>query len=509
MHSGTDDEQLGPHGHGERQAGDARPPRRRRWPPASRRRVTPVRTRPAAPARPGRHRCPGSRRCSRWRSWCRPGCARATTRAAAARHQITEPWADATAVPTTTGTTATGRVRGRAPATQRFTTSSPTDGAPWRGQTTARALPRGNRPPRRPGLRRRAAGGVGRRRRRPAGRPAAGPARPGDPARASWRPPASSGPRGRDRLRRGRPVDAGDALVVATSGTTGSAERGRAHPPCRDGIGPGDPRPARRRAGPAPVAGLPAPQPRRRSVRGDPGPPHRHAARGAGRVRPRTRCGPRPGPRCSCRWWRPRSRRVGADPFHTVVLGGSAPPPGLAANVVTTYGMTETGSGVVYDGVPLDGVEVSFAPARPRSGCGGPCCCGPTGTARRRSTPDGWLATGDAGHLDAAGLLHVDGRLSDLIVTGGENVWPAAVEAVLRRHPGRRPGRGRRPARPGVGPAGGRLGRPLRDRRPAGARRPAPPGQEQLGAWAAPRELILVESLPRTAIGKVRRDALT
>src|SRR4051794_41121054 len=46
--------------------------------------------------------------------------AKETTRAAAARHQMTEPWAEATAVPTATGTTATGRVRGRAPASHRF-----------------------------------------------------------------------------------------------------------------------------------------------------------------------------------------------------------------------------------------------------------------------------------------------------------------------------------------------------------------------------------------------------
>ena len=51
-------------------------------------------------------------------------------------------------------------------------------------------------------------------------------------------------------------------------------------------------------------------------------------------------------------------RRVDPAAFRTVVLGGSAMPPHLPPNAVTTYGMTETGSGVVYDGVPLDGVEV-------------------------------------------------------------------------------------------------------------------------------------------------------
>ena len=44
--------------------------------------------------------------------------------------------------------------------------------------------------------------------------------------------------------------------------------------------------------------------------------------------------------------------------FRVIVLGGAAPPPVVPPNAVTTYGLTETGSGVVYDGVPLDGVEV-------------------------------------------------------------------------------------------------------------------------------------------------------
>ncbi len=55
--------------------------------------------------------------------------------------------------------------------------------------------------------------------------------------------------------------------------------------------------------------------------------------------------------------------RVKADAFYKVVLGGSAPPVSVPPNVVTTYGMTETGSGVVYDGVALDGVEISLSPA--------------------------------------------------------------------------------------------------------------------------------------------------
>jgi O-succinylbenzoic acid--CoA ligase len=195
-------------------------------------------------------------------------------------------------------------------------------------------------------------------------------------------------------------------------------------------------------------------------------------------------------------------RRLDPSRFRTVVLGGSSPPAGLAANVVTTYGLTETGSGVVYDGRPLDGVGVDIdtggqirlrAPMLLR--------------AYRDGTvpvdPDGWLPTGDAGSLDPDGRLCVDGRLSDLIITGGENVWPAAVEAILVRHPG--------VAEAMV------AGRPDPEwgQRVVAWIVPAadPPALDDLRAlvkqhlapFAAPRELVLTESLPKTTLGKVVR----
>jgi O-succinylbenzoic acid--CoA ligase len=201
-------------------------------------------------------------------------------------------------------------------------------------------------------------------------------------------------------------------------------------------------------------------------------------------------------------------RRVGADRFHTVVLGGSGPPAELPANVVTTYGMTETGSGVVYDGVPLDGVEVEVGVggSEIRVRCPMLLRCYRDGHVPLDA--DGWFATGDSGWIDAGGRLHVEGRLSDLIISGGENIWPSPIEAALLSHP--------RVAEAAV------AGVPDRE---WGQRvvawivptdRADPPALEELRSlvaetvapFAAPKEVVVVGSLPRTSIGKVRRDLL-
>jgi O-succinylbenzoic acid--CoA ligase len=199
--------------------------------------------------------------------------------------------------------------------------------------------------------------------------------------------------------------------------------------------------------------------------------------------------------------------RVRGAPFYKIVLGGSAPPASLPANAVTTYGMTETGSGLVYDGVPIDGAEVSISPA------GEVMVRGPMlmRAYRDGTVPfdaDGWFPTGDGGHFDADGKLQVDGRLSEMIITGGENVWPLAVESILRQHPGVAevavsgrpdPEWGERVVA-WVVPDGG-AGAPALDDLRALVR-------EQLAAFAAPRELVLVPSLPKTSIGKLRRHDL-
>ena len=200
----------------------------------------------------------------------------------------------------------------------------------------------------------------------------------------------------------------------------------------------------------------------------------------------------------------------GAGWFRTIVLGGQAPPPDRPANCVATYGMTETGSGVVYDGHPLDGVEV-------RIGAGEVWLRGPMLLRAYRDgsdpkTPDGWLPTGDSGQLGPDGRLQVTGRLDDVVISGGENIWPVAVEAVIRRHPevadvavgGRWDAEwGERVVAYVVAEPGSDAGDPavlLAEIRGL--------VKAELPAFAAPREIIVVDMLPRTSLGKVQRGSL-
>jgi o-succinylbenzoate---CoA ligase len=132
----------------------------------------------------------------------------------------------------------------------------------------------------------------------------------------------------------------------------------------------------------------------------------------------------------------------GLRSLDAVLVGGAATDAGLLARawregvpVVTTYGMTETAGGCVYDGEPLDGVRVRVTD--------GVELTGPTLALGYRLDPaateaafaGGWFRTRDAGALDADGRLTVTGRLDDVVITGGVNVAPAAVEAALREHP--------------------------------------------------------------------------
>jgi O-succinylbenzoic acid--CoA ligase len=142
-----------------------------------------------------------------------------------------------------------------------------------------------------------------------------------------------------------------------------------------------------------------------------------------------------------------RLTEAGADlsKLRAILLGGAAPPPGLVAaataaggRVITTYGMSETCGGCVYDGVPLAQVRLDVG-ADGRIRIAGPVLFSgyrlrPDLTAEATDGP--WFITSDLGSVSPAGLLTVRGRADDVITTGGEKVLAAEVEAAIGTLPG-------------------------------------------------------------------------
>lgn len=202
--------------------------------------------------------------------------------------------------------------------------------------------------------------------------------------------------------------------------------------------------------------------------------------------------------------------RVDPAHFECILLGGSAIPAERPANTVATYGMTESGAGVVYDGVPLDGVVVRIDPADGVIELRSPTLLRCYRDGRDPKQEGGWYRTGDVGRFDPddGDRLVVEGRADDLIITGGEKVWPSVVEDRLRTHPSvadvavvgeADPEWGQRVVAlvVPVDPAAPPLLEALRDH--VRAVLPAP---------AAPKALRSVPTLPRTALGKLRRSEL-
>ncbi len=202
--------------------------------------------------------------------------------------------------------------------------------------------------------------------------------------------------------------------------------------------------------------------------------------------------------------------------FHGILLGGAAVPPGLpeeaaaaGARVVTTYGMTETCGGCVYDGEPLDEVRVD-------TGTDGRIrISGPVLFSRYRLAPeltraaldDDWFVTSDLGEV-TGGRLTVRGRADDVINSGGEKVVAGEVEHVLRGCPGvhdavvvgtPHPDWGERVTAMVVAADGA-----------------APPHLDEIRAYvrdrlpryAAPQAMVLVAELPMLASGKPDRQLI-
>jgi O-succinylbenzoic acid--CoA ligase len=231
----------------------------------------------------------------------------------------------------------------------------------------------------------------------------------------------------------------------------------------------------------------------------------------------------------------PLIESVGGPPpatLRALLVGGGPLPEALIVRarsagfpVLTTYGMTETASGIAVGGAdpttradvvalrPLPGVDVRIMDPD-AAGVGGILVRGPMVSARYLDDPastavrsrDGWLETGDLGRVDGRGCLHVLDRRDDLIVSGGENVSPAEVEAALLEFPGVRdaavvgqpdPVWGSVPVAAVVAAVGAALTDADLERH----------CRERLAGYKVPVRFHRFEELPRNATGKlVRRE---
>ncbi len=240
----------------------------------------------------------------------------------------------------------------------------------------------------------------------------------------------------------------------------------------------------------------------------------------------------------------PRAREVDYSPLKYLLYGASPIPLDLlkecmevfGCGFVQMYGMTETCGTIValppedHDpagnprmrsaGKPLPGVEIAIldeAGNRLPVGEVGEIATRsianmtgywnlPDATARTIDT-DGWLRTGDAGYLDADGYVYIHDRVKDMIITGGENVYPAEVENAIFGHP----------AVADVAVIGvpdERWGEAVKAVvvRKAGAD-PTPAeiiawARERIAAYKTPKSVDFIDALPRNASGKILRREL-
>ncbi|GAA8853252.1 o-succinylbenzoate--CoA ligase [Helicobacter pylori] len=211
--------------------------------------------------------------------------------------------------------------------------------------------------------------------------------------------------------------------------------------------------------------------------------------------------------------------------FDAVLVGGAATPGALldrarslGVRVVTTYGMSETAGGCVYNGQPLQGVAV-------RTGADGVIELGGAVVAHgylgldtgafRTEGGQRWFRTGDLGTVDGDGRVSVTGRADDLINTGGLKIAPRVVEeAVLAHVPAVTeavvvgvpdPQWGQAVALAAVTSPGGPPVGPVPDDGVAEIREMLRPHLEPA---ALPRRVLVVDSLPMRGPGKPDRSAV-
>jgi long-chain acyl-CoA synthetase len=228
-----------------------------------------------------------------------------------------------------------------------------------------------------------------------------------------------------------------------------------------------------------------------------------------------------------------RTITYGAAPITTTALRAAIRTFGCP--MIGLYGLTESTGGVVHldgddherehrlraAGRPYPWVELRIVDPR----TGGDVAAGAVGEVWLRApnvmagyfnrpaetaaaiTPDGWLRTGDGGRLDEEGYLFLTDRVKDMIVSGGENVYPVEVEEVLAQHPDVS-------EVAVIGIPDERWGEAVKALVvPRDDRRPAPDAlvafaRERLAGYKLPRSIDFVTDLPRTATGKVLKREL-
>ncbi len=215
-----------------------------------------------------------------------------------------------------------------------------------------------------------------------------------------------------------------------------------------------------------------------------------------------------------------RLLEAGVDllPLRAVLVGGGPVPEdvleeaiGRGTTVVQTYGLTEAASQVTTL-EPRQAQRKLGSAGRPlltthlRLQDGEILVQGPT-VAPGTADEDGWLHTGDLGRIDEEGFLYVEDRLSDVIISGGENVLPAEVEQVLLEHPavadaaavGREDAEWQEAVTAVV---------VLAEGADAGGEELRAHCAQRLAGFKVPKRFEFVAELPRTASGKLLRRAL-
>ncbi|MGY6464207.1 o-succinylbenzoate--CoA ligase [Corynebacterium sp. UMB8791] len=194
--------------------------------------------------------------------------------------------------------------------------------------------------------------------------------------------------------------------------------------------------------------------------------------------------------------------------FDAVLVGGAATNPALLdsaaklrINVVTTYGSSETSGGCVYDGVPIAGANVHIRDGR--IWLGGPMIA--RGYRNQPEHPDfaepGWFRTSDAGQL-VDGHLTVEGRVDNVIDSGGLKLQPEVLERFLLRVPGVADACV-------VGVPDERFGQRICAAFAGEAQVPdVMDALQDLPRWQVPKELKRVAALPLLGPGKVDRAAV-